>query len=65
MTIRGVPKDSHFAAVLLAADYRMKRLAMAFERSPVKGLTSYLQMLKGADGRVAKRAAALVAGHRL
>jgi hypothetical protein len=50
VTIRGVPKDSHFAAVLLAADYRMKRIAMAFERSPVKGLTSYLQMLKGADG---------------
>ncbi len=50
VTVRGVPKDSHFAAVLLAADYRMKRIAMAFERSPVKGLTSYLQMLKGADG---------------
>jgi hypothetical protein len=50
VTIRGVPKDSHFAAVLLAADYRMKRLAMAFERSPVKGLTNYLQMIKGADG---------------
>jgi len=50
VTIRGVPKDSHFAAVLLAADYRMKRIAMAFERSPVKGLSSYLQMLKGADG---------------
>ena len=50
VTIRGVPKDSHFAAVLLAADYRMKRIAMAFERSPVQGLTSYLQMLKGVDG---------------
>ncbi|HVC93024.1 MAG TPA: DUF1598 domain-containing protein [Pirellulales bacterium] len=50
VTIRGVPKTSHFAAVLLAADYRMKRIAMAFERSPVKGLTSYLQTLKGTDG---------------
>jgi len=50
VTILGVPKDSHFAAVLLAADYRMKRIAMAFERSPVPGLTSYLQLLKGADG---------------
>ncbi|HUY33426.1 MAG TPA: DUF1598 domain-containing protein, partial [Pirellulales bacterium] len=51
VTIRGVPTNSHFAAVLLAADYRMKRIAMAFERSPVRGLTSFLQMLKqGGDG---------------
>ena len=32
--------------MLLAADYRMKRLAMDFELSPVRGLTSFLQMYK-------------------
>ncbi|HEV7226761.1 MAG TPA: DUF1598 domain-containing protein [Pirellulales bacterium] len=46
VTIQGVPAFSHFARVLLAADFRMKRLGMNFDRSPVKGLPSYLHMLK-------------------
>ena len=46
VTISGVPGDSHFARVLLAADFRMKRLGMGFESSPVRGLPSYLQLLK-------------------
>ncbi|HVX59246.1 MAG TPA: DUF1598 domain-containing protein [Pirellulales bacterium] len=46
VTITGVPGDSHFARVLLAADFRMKRLGMGFEPSPVRGLPSYLQLLK-------------------
>jgi hypothetical protein len=44
ISVRGVPETSHFARVLVAADYRMKRLAMNFERSPVRGLPSYLEM---------------------
>lgn len=43
----GLPADTRFAHVMLAADYRMKRLAMNFDRSPVKGLPSYLQLTKG------------------
>ncbi|NQU20566.1 MAG: DUF1598 domain-containing protein [Candidatus Nealsonbacteria bacterium] len=46
ISISGVPATSHFARVLVAADYRMKRLAMNFEPSPVKGLPSYLAMIK-------------------
>ena len=46
ITITGVPGESHFAHVLLAADYRMKRLAMNFDRAPIEGLPSYLEMLK-------------------
>ncbi|HXT59650.1 MAG TPA: DUF1598 domain-containing protein [Pirellulales bacterium] len=46
VTIQGVPAFSHFARVLLAADFRMKRLGMNFDRAPVKGLPSYLHMLK-------------------
>jgi hypothetical protein len=42
----GVPPESRFAHVLLGADYRMKRLGMNFDPSPVRGLSSYLQMLK-------------------
>ena len=46
----GVPPSSHFARVLVAADYRMKRLAMGFEPPPIRGLPSYLQMM-GSGGR--------------
>jgi len=46
ITLTGVPATSHFARVLVAADYRMKRLAMGFETPPVKDLPSYLQMIK-------------------
>ncbi|MEX0819343.1 MAG: DUF1598 domain-containing protein, partial [Pirellulaceae bacterium] len=46
VTLMGVPETSHFARVLVAADYRMKRLAMKLEKSPVRGLGSYLDMIK-------------------
>ena len=46
VTIKGIPDDSHFARVIIAADYQMKRLAMNFDPSPVKGLPSFLQMMK-------------------
>jgi len=51
VTVFGVPETSHFARVLLAADYRMKRLAMNFEPSPVRGLPSFLSMMKGTTRR--------------
>lgn len=44
--LTGVPADSHYARVLLAADYQMKRLAMDLEPAPVEGLPSYLEMAK-------------------
>ncbi len=51
ISITGVPATSHFARVLVAADYRMKRLAMNFEPAPVDGLPSYLAMIEpGPDG---------------
>ncbi|HBJ37993.1 MAG TPA: hypothetical protein DDZ51_25195 [Planctomycetaceae bacterium] len=40
--LTGVPSTSHYARTLVAADYQMKRLAMALEDSPVNGLPSYL-----------------------
>jgi hypothetical protein len=46
ISVHGVPETSHFARVLVAADYRMKRIAMNFDPSPVRGLPSYLQMVK-------------------
>jgi Protein of unknown function (DUF1598) len=53
ITIKGVPDTSHFARVLVAADYRMKRIAMGFEPSPVAQLPNYLQMVK-TTGRAPK-----------
>ncbi|NLE40167.1 MAG: DUF1598 domain-containing protein [Pirellulaceae bacterium] len=52
ITVTVVPDTSHFARVMIAADYRMKRLGMNLDRSPVKGLTSYLQMLKASGAGV-------------
>ncbi len=46
ISVEGVPATSHFAQVLVAADYRMKRLGMNFDPPPpgIK-LPSYLQMI--------------------
>jgi hypothetical protein len=44
ITVTGVPATSHFARVIVAADFRMKRLAMDFERAPVDGMPSFLDM---------------------
>jgi uncharacterized protein DUF1598 len=45
ITVTGVPSGSHFARVLVAADFLMKRLGMDFERAPIEGLPSYLTLL--------------------
>lgn len=44
-----VPPTSHFAGVLVAADYRMKRLGMGLEPSPVAGMPSFMDMSDGAS----------------
>jgi hypothetical protein len=46
ITVTGIPATSHFARVIVAADFRMKRLAMNFEPAPVDGMPSFLVMLK-------------------
>ena len=43
--IGGVPADSRFARVLVAADYRLKRIGMGLEPSGVPGLPSYLAIV--------------------
>lgn len=50
ISLTGVPTDSRFARVLAAADYRMKRIAMNLEKSPVAKLPSFLTMLKSSRG---------------
>ena len=46
VTISGVPPGSHFARIMLAADVRMKSLAMGFETAPMPTFSNYMQMLQ-------------------
>lgn len=55
ISFTGVAPDSHLAMVLLAADYRMKSLAMHLEASPVRGLTSFLQINRSSTGNMMPR----------
>jgi hypothetical protein len=50
ITITGVPTNTDFARTMVAADYRMKRLAMGIDKSPVKGLQSYVSMVTSTSG---------------
>jgi hypothetical protein len=45
VSVGGVPGDTRFAHVLVAADYRMKRIGMGLEPSGVPGLPSYTAMV--------------------
>ncbi len=49
ITIKGVPADSHFARVLVAADYHMKRIAMNLDPSPLKELPSYMNLIRNVN----------------
>ncbi|MFM8734034.1 MAG: DUF1598 domain-containing protein [Pirellulales bacterium] len=50
VTVTGVPGDSRFARVLVAADYRMKRIGMGLDPSELDALPSYLALVP-AGGR--------------
>lgn len=54
ITISGVPPQSRFARVMVAADYRMKRLAMDLEPSPLAELPSYMKLLQESRGRLSQ-----------
>ena len=41
--IDGVPPDTHFAQVMVEADYRMKLIGIGLEQPNVKGLVSYVE----------------------
>ena len=44
ITVTGVPATSRFAHLLIAADYKMKRLGMKMDEPLVTGLPSYLDL---------------------
>lgn len=55
ISVFGVPANTHFATVLVEADYRMKLIGIGLERPPVK-LASYVD--KARPGDVARNALA-------
>jgi hypothetical protein len=55
ITITGVPDTTDFARVMVAADFRMKRIAMGFDKSPVRGLPNFLQMVGSTSSGMAPR----------
>lgn len=46
ISVQGVPQTSRFARVMVAADYRMKRISMGLEASPVRGLPAFTEMAR-------------------
>lgn len=54
VTIKGVPANTHFAQVLVEADYRMKLIGIGLETPPIKQLVSYVERAK--PGSVSKNA---------
>lgn len=48
----GVSSETHFAEALVEADYRMKCLTIGVDRSPVRGLRSFLSMVKPGSNSV-------------
>lgn len=51
VSIHGVDANTHFARVLVAADFRMKQYAMGLEQAPVRDLKSFLQIVKQRNAR--------------
>lgn len=49
VVLANVPENCDFARTMVAADFRMKRLAMNFDRSPVRGIPSYLSMISASS----------------
>ena len=50
ITLTGIPQTSHYASVLVASDYRMKRFAMNLEEAPIAGMPGFLEMMKRGRG---------------
>lgn len=47
ISFTGVPETSRFARVLVAADYRMKRISLGLEAAPIQGFASFTQLARG------------------
>jgi len=55
VSIKGVPEKSRFGKILVAADYKMKRIGLGHEPSLVRALPSYVSMLSGRPKQINPR----------
>jgi len=53
--LTGVPADSRYASVMVAADYRMKRIGLKLDPAPISRFPSYLEMVKNPELYTAPR----------
>lgn len=53
VSLTGIPQDTRFAQILVAADYRMKRLAMGLDQSAARNLPSIIEMAAKARNKMA------------
>lgn len=51
ISLTGVPKNSRYSQILVAADYKMKRLSMGLEEAPINDFPSMLEMARRKDAR--------------
>ena len=56
ISLTGVPADSRFSQILVAADYKMKRLSMGLEQAPIDNMPSLLEMAQQKNVRFKKSA---------
>ncbi len=56
ISLTGVPKDSRFSQVLVAADYKMKRYSMGLEEAPIADMPSVLELARRKDAGFRKMA---------
>lgn len=54
ISLTGVPKDSHFAMVLVEADLRMKRIALGKDPAGVRGVPSHLSLMRLGDASMTR-----------
>lgn len=54
ITLSGVPRDSHFAMVLVEADLRMKRIALGKDPAGVRGVPSHLSLMRLGDASMTR-----------
>jgi len=52
ITLTGIPADSRFARVMVAADFQMKRYAMHLDNAPIKDMPSFLDLMKAKKTRL-------------
>lgn len=52
ISLTGVPKDTRYSQILVAADYRMKRLAMGLAESKARNLPSIIEMAAKARNKM-------------